>query len=411
MVEITEYETVKRWINAVRADKTGSDYTEKRYLQILTDFCEWAGKNPDELIAKRKEDLKNEEEADKRKVEEQVREYCIFLEKERGWKRGTSALYHAGIRSFYKYNYVPLQMPSPKRGAIIGVAPHTPEEIKELLRHVDVRGRFIVLGLLESGMSREDFVSLTYGVIKKEYEAGKQFVHMKVIRKKEQVAYETFLGVNAISALKSYLEYRKRRGENIAEQTFLIVTERGQKRALTPEALSQLFVKLGQKAGFKSSPHRLRKFFESYVGLVVPSLLVRYWMGHSLHVEKSYFRPPIEEQRKKYMEAYKKIDVYGKPEKSEEERRKQTIIDMVRLQYKDDPETQALKVAETKNILKKAKTMREIDSVLEEATENENEDCQKIVSEDELPKYLDEGWHVSAVLPSGKIVVESNNNH
>jgi len=35
-------------------------------------------------------------------------------------------------------------------------------------------------------------------------------------------------------------------------------------------------------------------------------------------------------------------------------------------------------------------------------------DCQRIVSEQELPTLLAEGWRVSAVLSSGKIVVEKN---
>ena len=33
-------------------------------------------------------------------------------------------------------------------------------------------------------------------------------------------------------------------------------------------------------------------------------------------------------------------------------------------------------------------------------------DCQKIVGEQELEAYLNDGWHVAAVLPSGKIVIE-----
>ena len=32
--------------------------------------------------------------------------------------------------------------------------------------------------------------------------------------------------------------------------------------------------------------------------------------------------------------------------------------------------------------------------------------CQAIVSEEELPSLLAEGWRVSAVLPSGKLIVE-----
>lgn len=37
----------------------------------------------------------------------------------------------------------------------------------------------------------------------------------------------------------------------------------------------------------------------------------------------------------------------------------------------------------------------------------QNGNCQRIVSEEELPSLLAQGWRVSAVLPSGKVVIES----
>jgi len=37
---------------------------------------------------------------------------------------------------------------------------------------------------------------------------------------------------------------------------------------------------------------------------------------------------------------------------------------------------------------------------------SDGEHCQRLASEDELPKLLAEGWHASLVLPSGKVVVE-----
>lgn len=53
-------------------------------------------------------------------------------------------------------------------------------------------------------------------------------------------------------------------------------------------------------------------------------------------------------------------------------------------------------------------TMREKAKKQAETETNGNgpADCQKIVAESELETYLNDGWHVAAVLPSGKIVIE-----
>lgn len=61
----------------------------------------------------------------------------------------------------------------------------------------------------------------------------------------------------------------------------------------------------------------------------------------------------------------------------------------------------ALTAEERKMYLDK---MRE-ETGLEATTAEESEDCQKIVTEDDLANYLSKGWKVVTTLPSGKIVI------
>ncbi len=68
-MELQKFETVKRWLNGLRQSQTGSSSTEKNYLRWFNEFIEWSGKTPDQLIAERKQELKNEDEAVKRKAE------------------------------------------------------------------------------------------------------------------------------------------------------------------------------------------------------------------------------------------------------------------------------------------------------------------------------------------------------
>jgi len=43
----------------------------------------------------------------------------------------------------------------------------------------------------------------------------------------------------------------------------------------------------------------------------------------------------------------------------------------------------------------------------EKGYSTEEEDCQKIIDESQLPEYLKKQWHVVCTLPSGKIVVSN----
>jgi len=405
------FESSRRWINGVLAERTGSNYTVKGYVFALWDFCQFAGLNPDELV-----DLARR---DRSRVEDMVREWVVKRQKERKLKRSSIAYsYVAPIKSFFRYNDVRLRVKQPKSDAV-PLSPHSLEEIRELLSVANVRERALILLLKDSGLSREDVVKLKYGDIRREFEAGKEFIHIRMLRGKGKIAYDTFIGRNAVEALRAYLNFRRNRGEKITDDSPLIASRGG--KPLTPKGISTLFLRLTKKSGIETSAHRLRKTFESYLGLSAPSILVKYWMGHSLGVEKSYFLPPIEKQREEYIKAYRQIDISEK-ELSEVERRKQQILDMVRLLIPEKFET-------VKTVLMKVKSARELDSKIEnimavirreregfeapmvkikrkKEVEEDSEDCQKIVCEDELEGYLKRGWKVQAVLPTGKIVIE-----
>ena len=412
-----EFKASSRWLSSVLADKSGSAHTELFYAKALYEFCQWCGLNPDQLIEQRRRELEGENV--EVRSEDRLRQFCLWLEG-RGLKRSTVVCkFHSPIRSFYKYNGVPLRVPLP-RYVQEPIQPHSLDEIKALMRVADVRERAILMFLKDSGMSREDIVGLKYGDIRREFEVGKEFIHIRAVRRKEALAYDTFIGRNAVEALRAWLDYRRNfLGEKITDDSFLFTGKSG--KPLTPAGLDSLFYRLSRKAGFKTSPHRFRKFFESHMGLSAPSILVKYWMGHSLGVEKSYFLPPIEKQREEYIKAYAQIDI-SERELSEVERRKQQILDMVRLLIPEKFET-------VKNVLMKVKSARELDSKIEnimavirreregfeapmikikrkKEVEEDSEDCQKIVCEDELEVYLRHGWKVQAVLPSGKIVIE-----
>ena len=69
---IEDYESVKRWITR-RNKRSGTPNTRRTYLHWIRRFCEYAGKNPNELIEERKEDLKSMPEQNERRLEKTLR--------------------------------------------------------------------------------------------------------------------------------------------------------------------------------------------------------------------------------------------------------------------------------------------------------------------------------------------------
>jgi len=347
------------WLTAITSDKSGSSHTLLAYCKGLKSFCDWIGKNPDELIAERKAELKSE--GKEMNAENKLREFCVMLEKEKNLSKSTVVFkYHAVVKSFYSYNNMPLKLKTPKYVSRER-EPHTVEQIKDLMNVADVRERAFMMLLKDSGISREDIVTLKYGDIQNEYESNKDVIHIRLVRGKEQIEYDTFIGRNAIEHLRAYLDYRQRKGEKITKDSPLLAELNG--RPLSANNLSQIFTRLSEKIGFMTSPHRFRKFFESHMGLSAPSILVKSWMGHALGVEKSYFIPPVEKQREKYAEGYKELDLL-KTEISEIERRKQMIVDQILL-LKPDVDREALA-----NFLAKVKSNTELDDVTSKGLEN-----------------------------------------
>lgn len=156
--------------------------------------------------------------------------------------------------------------------------------------------------------------------------------------------------------------------------------------------------------------------------------VLKYWMGHSVEtsdIEGRYVLPPLEEQRKLYMESYDQIDIKPKVTISKEELR-QELIDTLPDQFIEPlAKAHGLSVSEYKRAAREKRITfgnERLESECEPEKKPKTEtnggkrasDCingncctQKIVSEEELPQLLADGWTFVATLPSGKCVVSS----
>lgn len=376
--------------------------TQVPYAKGAFFLSEFLGKNPSQIVQDYKADVHGNLYEASDKWEKIFKDFATYLEKKK-YSSASVALYHNGAKALINAN-VPRRMhvqAKTEKGVSRTIVGVTFEDLKEIYGMCDVRERAIVAFLKDSGMSKADILPLDIGILEN-FDRGDQFIHLSVFRGKESVEYETFIGPNTVEALKAYFALRRNRGESLTPQSPLFVTEEKPLTSLNSRSVSSLFARIAKKSGKKITTHRLRKFFETYMALIVRHpIILKYWMGHKItkarDVEVRYIIPPTPEQLKLYQESYKNIDLTGG---TLEERMREAAKE----QFEKMLSPEAREFAQSHNLrFKGRKKKPEPES--EKACED-GKHCQRLASEAELPDLLADGWHASIVLPSGKIVVE-----
>lgn len=390
-----QFQSVRTWFSKLAAKKTGSESTEEMYSRDIHLFYKFSGMTPDDIV--REWDEASEKNLKKALFDwdNKLDAFVNWMTRDRGYAKSSASNAHSSVKSLVKYNcMMKMTLGSVSKGIPKEIKGLTMDEFKDVYAIAGIRQKWILCGLKDSGMSRRDFVELTYGDLRRPFEKGEQYIHLDVIRRKEELRYETFLGPNAVDALKVYLSYRRRQGERIDNYTPLTAIWGSQQpRKMQPEELTKTVIMLGKKAGIKCSPHRLRKTFETYIALVVKHpIILKYWAGHKLKftdVDARYIIPSEPEQRKLYMEAYKNINI------------EVTMDEKIRKQVKEELD-KAIEAGRgiTPELAAKARGLQMLRRTVSKPMK------RKVVAEEELENDLNHGWRFVSVLPSGRILIE-----
>lgn len=426
---VMQFEAGKRWLDKVKMEKTGSKQTQEEYAYRLQKFCEWGKKTPDQLVAERKQQLKpSSSDEDETKTDDLVTQFFNYLEGasedpvKRAKKRTSAKSYYGAIRSFFKYNStakspIALTGQTPKGQTGRNILPITLDEFKRIDAVVNPRDRALLRFMKDSGCSTEDVVVFNYGDIRTQFEKGDQYIHLRAVRQKTQNNYDTFIGPNAVEALRVYFDLRKQHGENFTDATPIFLTEaskQGRPRVrLDKTSVRTIFARVKRQLGIIVSPHRVRKMFDTQMGSAhVHPAVLKYWMGHSVgsgDVEASYMIQRLDEQLTEYKNAYHCIDI--QPKADEREIAIQNLLNSARAMGLPEE-----KVREMEHTARREKrlTVEDFAQMIRQelkpktATDcNDGKHCQKIVSEEELSLLLSNGWMFVATLPSGKCVVSN----
>lgn len=446
--ELEKYETVKRWITSVMTNKTKSEGTRKQYIWHLSRFCEWAGRNPDELIREREKHLKGKSEKVKRQHEELLMRYFAELE-ERGLARWSALSATTAVRSFYKSNYVPLQIRTPEAWERRTDKVPTLEEIKQMVDASESPlQRAIVIFSAQSGQRAGVITALRYGMVRRGLEAKELPLHVHVPAElknklgqnvnKRRITHDFFVGRDGVEALNAYLRWRRAAGREVDDEAFLFVSEkryRGKFVGLDEMAVNMLVKRAAAKAGLipplkegtrdkhAESPihhHCLRKFYQTAMeqaGIAKP--WYEYMMGHKLgKLDRAYSRPTREQLKEAYRRAepYLSISKVSMPEM--DQMKKELLLTMWRDQAKMfgiDPMN--IRIERGKEL----EAEEEIEAIQNEIkrlrmtqkTYREESDCDgnsrkyesKLIDESELVQHLNGGWDVVKEFRDGRVAV------
>lgn len=223
---------------------------------------------------------------------------------------------------------------------------YTREEIISLLSYLDQPlQKLYVLFAKDSGLRAQDLLALRYHHIKKDLDAGKEYVHIALEPKffnRRKASGLTFIGPNAVTLLKQLIaakpgRKRRRRVQQIVRtdpDSFIFPIE----YPTIKEAL-----KLGRrKAGLPEEiqpSHGLRKFFMNSLDKVGMDVHKKSQIeGHSLGVRFAYTSQDITELRDLYSKAYRFLDVSEESISEFSERWQQEKTDLERRvnQLEDD---------------------------------------------------------------------------
>ncbi len=291
---LLQYPTVERWLRR-KQPSTKYDYL-RRYDSIQPRLEALTGcKNPDQFVSW----AKSRDGTDVQDVVEAV------SDTQRGTGRTIAIMALRSLLRKHGYN----NLPKMEDAVTIPLEYHPGyrrEDIQSLLSYLDLPiQKLYVLFAKDSGLRAQDILSLCYRHVKKDLEAGQEYVHLElepIYYSRKKAAGITFIGPNTVRLLKQLIN------------TGTVRTEPDAK--IFPfqyESVRQFLVRAKKKADLDrkiQTSHGLRKFFENSLDRVGMDHHKKLQLeGHSQGVRIYYTDRNIDELRELYRQTYVHLDL------------------------------------------------------------------------------------------------------
>ena len=311
--QLVEFREVQTWLRTV------SEKSAKQYLHALRNFCNFCGKNPKQLILRRDKEIRNLDPNNRTGIRDLILDFRKYLE-QMGYAPKTINAWDGAIRGFFSSVLGKAGMINVKNYADSHISKRkdlvpTLEELKKMLDVVSLEEKLRIIFIAQTGMRVSDALELKVGDIQRELELGNIPLAIRFLPKKDRETIKeriTFLASDGVEILRHYLEWRKKKGEMITEESPLFVgrTKRGV-RPITSLRFNQTIKRAAKKAGLNGDnkygtmrTHCLRKFFITQLtNHGVEDKIINFFICHKIpDIDRVYWSRRVEQLRRIYEE-------------------------------------------------------------------------------------------------------------
>ncbi len=310
-----KHDPIEKWLISVAYSGSGSKATEVNYRRCIDLYLKFIGRTAEEILAEYKgiQDF-NELRKFRDKIADEIKEWIISL-RERGLADSTIRSMVGVPQSFYKHNRIDIGfIPTAQGHFEYHNRDIRREEISAIMSISLPKDRAFYAVMAQSGLRpvtlcRLQIKHIEYQRLLMEESPVKIDVPREIAKGRYH-SYFSFIGLEAIQNLKSYLKTR-----NVTRDSYLFVRSGSKNTPLKTAAFSSQFNKTARKlkkTGVlefevregKPSELRLyslRKFFEKYAHNAGEEFS-EFWMGHKVGVQDHYRAMDPEHHRKQYAE-------------------------------------------------------------------------------------------------------------
>lgn len=296
-----KYKYVRKWMDSMTADFSGSEATRKGYLQDLDRFCAWCGIDPDSLIEERIQDFRSQDPELEDRAESRIKTYTRHLKEELKFKKNTVKRRIGAVRSFYRNAY--------PRGRLLSKMPRGTKKSKTKSVDKSVIRRCLISAtphqraailIVYQGLFRPVTLAaiparrFLWAIEREEIPVN---IHVESEENKgEEIAYDTFIDADAVEAIRALGELDP------------------DKPLLGEEANIGKLIREARKSvkGLKETVNArvLRSSGASHMRTAgVPEAHVEEFQGHVMKYGGAYANFPIEDLRESYRKA--KMNIWG----------------------------------------------------------------------------------------------------
>jgi integrase/recombinase XerD len=180
--------------------------------------------------------------------------------------------------------------------------------------------------MFQSGIDVSTLCSLKYGDVSEGLAKNHHPLKLDIYRPKTGVEYYTFLGKDAVEALRVYLKDAESRGIKFTNNTPLFVKERSRGEPMETNLVQNMFREVAVKTGLVDgenngkdfnplSPHALRESFGSIMtNNGVPDTIVDFWLGHAIgELAQAYKSVQYQSLKEMYLQRERLISITAPP--------------------------------------------------------------------------------------------------